>query len=219
MWNKILILAISRKPPYRCVAGVEVLPDGNYGDWIRPVDSNFDDAIRQRTLAEDQNGNPIKKLGVYNIEFTAQVPWEYQIENKEITGSMWTHTGNVHKRQLENISTIDALPWVNGYSSHNGTNDQVPEEYFNQTSASLFLIFNQNLEIMVLNEYNKKSVRGIFSHAGIDYKLKITCPEFEDLFKQEGTFPIGPAFLTLRLGEPYKGNAYKLIAGVFPLAE
>tara|TARA_Y100000590_G_scaffold356778_1_gene411190 strand:- start:3593 stop:4252 length:660 start_codon:yes stop_codon:yes gene_type:complete len=219
MWNKILILAISRKPPYRCVAGVEVLHDGSFGGWIRPVDSNFQDAIRKQTLDGDQNRNPVKKLGVYNIEFTTSVPWKYQVENKEITGSKWTHTGNVDVRELEKISTIDALPWVNGYSSHNGINDQVPEKYFNQTSASLALIFTQNLEVMVSNEYNRKSLRGIFSHAGTDYKFKITCPEFEELFNEEGSFPIGPTFLTLSLGEPYKGNSYKLVAGVFPRAE
>jgi hypothetical protein len=32
----IVCLANSRKPSGRCIAGLEVLPDG-FGDWIRPV--------------------------------------------------------------------------------------------------------------------------------------------------------------------------------------
>jgi len=62
----------------------------------------------------------------------------------------------------------------------------------------------------------KKKLRGYFTYSGHDYAMMVTDPIFESqyLSQPEGTFPIGRALICVSLGEPYRGHAYKLIAGI-----
>lgn len=62
----------------------------------------------------------------------------------------------------------------------------------------------------------KRRVQGQFRHAGATYHLWITDPAYEReyLAKTDGTYEIGECYLTVSMGEPYKGACYKLIAAI-----
>ena len=62
----------------------------------------------------------------------------------------------------------------------------------------------------------KRSVQGRFQYDGTDYWLRVTDPDYERRYLQrpDGIYPIGERFITVSLGEPYLGYAYKLIAAV-----
>src|SRR6266851_492506 len=64
-----------------------------------------------------------------------------------------------------------------------------------------------------------RKVRGEFSLNGVRYRLAVTDPIVESkyLAGNDGTYDVGNAILCISLGEPYKGYAYKLIAGVIVL--
>lgn len=65
---------------------------------------------------------------------------------------------------------------------------------------------------------SKRRVQGEFRHAGREHRLRVTDPDMErtDLAKPDGTYDVGPNYLTVRLGEPFGGACYKLIAAVIP---
>ena len=57
---------------------------------------------------------------------------------------------------------------------------------------------------------------GFWQANGVRYRLAVTDPIVESkyLAGNDGTYDVGNAILCISLGEPYKGYAYKLIAGV-----
>jgi hypothetical protein len=59
-------------------------------------------------------------------------------------------------------------------------------------------------------------VRARFNHAGRAYALRVTDPVREAEFRAEGLgrYRLGESFLTVSLGEEYKGNFYKLVAAI-----
>jgi hypothetical protein len=59
-------------------------------------------------------------------------------------------------------------------------------------------------------------VQGRFRHAGKEYRLWVTDPEYERTYlaKADGHYEIGECFLTVSLGEPHEGDCYKLVAAV-----
>ena len=62
----------------------------------------------------------------------------------------------------------------------------------------------------------KRRVQGRFEFSGQEYALWVTDPacEKEYLAKLDGTYATGESYLTISLGERYKGACYKLIAAV-----
>ena len=68
----------------------------------------------------------------------------------------------------------------------------------------------------------KKGVRGCFTHAGRQYRLKVTDPEIKKAFLAEldGAYNLGGRYITVSLGREFKGDrefksaCYKLIAAV-----
>ena len=64
---------------------------------------------------------------------------------------------------------------------------------------------------------SKLRVQGQFKHRGESYGLWVTDPiERTYKAKGEGEYRIGECRLTVSIGEPYKGNCYKLIAAIIP---
>jgi hypothetical protein len=62
----------------------------------------------------------------------------------------------------------------------------------------------------------KRVVRAHFRHANCEYILRVTDPEYERAYLAipDGMHELGEAFLTISLGEPYSGYAYKLVAAI-----
>ena len=62
----------------------------------------------------------------------------------------------------------------------------------------------------------ERRVQGRFAHAGNDYALWVTDPEYEReyLAKLDGAYQIGECYLTISLGEPCRESSHKLIAAI-----
>jgi hypothetical protein len=104
-------------------------------------------------------------------------------------------------------------------------NDRVAVEATAALGSSLKLISVTALTIRVATEgaafgNGKRKVRGRFSLNGSRYWLTVTDPAIERRYlhlagdNDDATFAVGRAILSISLGEPYMGYAYKLIAGV-----
>ena len=62
----------------------------------------------------------------------------------------------------------------------------------------------------------RRRVQGTFTYNDVNYRLYVTDPLVEEwaLARRDGEMAIGEAALTVSLGEPFQGRAYKLIAAV-----
>ena len=67
----------------------------------------------------------------------------------------------------------------------------------------------------------KRRVQGQFVHGGVQYWLWVTDPIYERryLALPNGTRHLGECCLTISLGEPFEGYAYKLIAAIMERAQ
>ena len=220
--KKIICLANSRKTTGRCVAGKEVI-DGAPADWIRPV-SRRDSGELSEEERRYQNGQDPKLLDIIVVPCAEPRPHQFQQENHLIDDKYyWTKVGEADWTQLQ--AALDNVPgvlWDNTSSSYNGQHDRVIEATANTLTSSLRLIPVEDLVVEVLVEgaefgNGKRKVRGTFTLNGHSYRLAITDPivERKYLAGNDGEFRIGRAILSISLGEPYGGYAYKLIAGVF----
>ena len=63
---------------------------------------------------------------------------------------------------------------------------------------------------------SKRRVQGRFYNSDAEYRLWVTDPDYERRYlqKPDDEYPIGDAFLTVSLGEPYGDHSYKLIAAI-----
>lgn len=63
---------------------------------------------------------------------------------------------------------------------------------------------------------SKRCVQGRLIHADQKYALWVTDPVYERRFLKmlDGSYSCGKCYLTVSLGEPFKGNISKLIAAV-----
>ena len=111
--------------------------------------------------------------------------------------------------------------WIDGFSTYNGRNDKVPIESTASVSSSLRLIHVERLALAVFSPgeafgNRKRRVQGRFSHAGRDYALWVTDPDYERAYlsKLNGVYEIRDCYATVSFGEPYQGACYKLIAAV-----
>lgn len=62
----------------------------------------------------------------------------------------------------------------------------------------------------------KRRVQAQFEFDDATYALRVTDPRIERsyLARENGTYGIGEAYLTVSLGEPFRGFCYKLVAAV-----
>ena len=113
------------------------------------------------------------------------------------------------------------LLWRSDHSSFNGKHDRIPIAKANDEISSLKLIKLDKLELEVSAPgeafgSRKRRVQGKFTFSRRQYALWVTDPaiEREYLRKADGTYQLGECYLTISLGEPYKGFVYKMIAAV-----
>ncbi len=136
--------------------------------------------------------------------------------------SPWIWEGTLPLPQVPQLcDTVDRI-WVNGYHSHHGENDQMPEELVRETIASSLLFIRPDyLRIMVLlGPMGSRKIRAKFSFHGETYSLMVTDPVVEALYiqKELGEYPVNGAemFLTVSISDPHRGFCHKLVAGIVP---
>lgn len=220
----LLCLANSWKTSGRCIAGKEI-SDGRIGDWIRPVS-----AREHGELSEDErhfaNGSDPRILDVITVPFKRPHPHGFQCENHLIDPTRhWVFERRATDQEVRAALDLTGTRlWQGGSSSAHGRNDRVREDQAVLAEGSLRFIEVDDLTVQIQvegAEYDnaKRKMRGRFSYHGTDYVLGITDPVLRReyfLNRGDGHHPFGRARLCVSLGEPYLGNAYKLIAAVIP---
>ena len=220
----IICLANSRKMSGRCVAGRTVRTN-NFGEWIRPVSARPDKELSAYDRHYDGRAQlEPALLDVIQIEFLGQDAHQFQPENHLIDDKIYWRFSR-RATFAEAVRAVDP-PQANLWglsldSSYHGEFDRVLLNDAPSFNCSLRLVKVDDLRIRVCAESAnfgdmKKRFRGYFSHFGHQYALTITDPIIGDqyLTRPKGLYSVGTALLCVSLGEPYKGYAYKLIAGV-----
>ena len=218
--KRIVCLANSRKMAGRCVAGKEISGNGLPGNWIRPVSSRENESISEPERCY-VNGDDPELLDIIEVPLLSPKPRGYQQENWLLNASrQWRKVGRLPWDELPQLADPEAPLWTNGFHSRGGENDQVPEDIAGVHDASLRLVRVHDLTVTV-SEPSRPSadfpiLRGRFTHCNETYRFRITDPVSEsgsvDLPYRE--YPVGERYLTVSLGEPFEGNAYKLIAAI-----
>ncbi|MER9395608.1 MULTISPECIES: hypothetical protein [unclassified Mesorhizobium] len=223
-YRKVIIcLANSRKISGRCVAGKEVNEQG-VGGWVRPVSERENGELSEADRRFEDGADP-KLLDVISIPMKRPNPHEFQVENHVIDdGYYWKRIRTATADEVAAaIDHVNGPLWDNQSSSYNGQHDRVSEAQANQLGYSLCLIPVDDLQVHIGVEgaefgNGKRRVRGLFTFNGAQYLLSITDSVVERryLAGKDGTFDLGAATLSISLGEPWQGYAYKLIAAVLP---
>ena len=124
---------------------------------------------------------------------------------------------------MRNSPTLPNRSGSTSTAPNNGQNDKVP---LSSISDSLRLIWVERLELAVFKPGEafgnaKRRVQGRVEISGQEYALWVTDPAGEKEYraKLDGTYATGESYLTISLGERYKGACYKLIAAVIGVDE
>jgi len=222
LMNDFVCLANSRKFSGRCIAGKFKNSNGNWV-WVRPVGGSGGKEITENDR-KYSDGSSAQALDVIAIELKGRDAHPYQSENVVIDSNYyWRKVGDWPIAQLNELVDRPASLWTTGCSSTSGLNDRVPEASLKSPLPTLVLIEPINVRISVGVEGamfggNKRKVRAWFTYAGVNYGLAVTDPALESnyLARQDGTYnDDGIKYMTISLGEPYDGNAYKLVAAAF----
>jgi hypothetical protein len=216
----IICLANSRKLAGRCVAGIELQGNRPIG-WIRPVSDRPHREVSEFERRYEEGTDP-RVLDVVEVPLLMQCPDAYQSENWLLDpGAYWVKRGSVDSRDLDSL--IDTGPlWLEEESStFHGLYDRVGIEVAAGLNDSLRLIGVEDLELRVFapgRDFGdpKRRVQACFTHEGVPYRLRVTDPVIERAYLPGGdaAYAVGPAFLTISLGEPYNGHVYKLVAAI-----
>ncbi|WP_101896996.1 dual OB domain-containing protein [Embleya scabrispora] len=221
--NKTLVcLANSRKHSARCVAGI--VDDGS-GEWIRPVGDRPKREVSERERRY-RDGTEPNVLDVVAVSLLRPQPYRFQTENWLLDPDCrWRRTGRIGWSELLTLEQRPDTLWINGSRTFHGANDCVPTEKTVALRDSLKLIRVTDLTLRVNTPRARfgdpsKALSACFSHAGHAYILRVTDPTYEQeyLIRSEGTHELGESFLTISLGEPFEGHAYKLVAAIIERA-
>ena len=215
--KRILCLAASRKHNGYCIAGKDV----NTGEWVRPISARpgHEISYAERMTAQ---GHQCGLLDIIDVILTKAAPTTFQVENHLNNQAVqWQLTGTGTYAQAAAILDVEQPLWMNGHSSYNGLNDQIPEADAAAMADSLRLVMVPNLTLLVHSEGGvfapaKRVVRAQFELLGESYWLKLTDPALENELRGQGDgeYEYEDAIMCISLGETFNGYAYKLVASV-----
>jgi len=223
---EILCLANSVKYQGRCIAGV-CLDDGK---WIRPVSDN---AEARGALFGSQyrydDGREVLPLEVAKREFLKPCPKDHQSENWLIGSEPWTRGTPLDEEELLDFLE-DCLSW-NPLLFGNASDCLTLAEFRRRPPrSSLLLVEPEELRLRLVRRREGFQTRARFLLGDERYDLVVTDPiyrEHMERFPPEEEYPftqvvsLAPGarvFLTISLGEEFRGAFYKLVAAiiVFP---
>lgn len=204
--KRVVILANSRKPPGRCVAGIELGGRGP-SDWVRPVGDISGAGLKpwERRLPDGSEPLP---LDVVDFAVARHVPVNCHSENWLVDASQPRNiVGTFSYEDLDQLASDPDTLWSNDEETVLGVNDLVAESELDDFDGSILLLRPREL---VLSAYTnrwseKQELRATFTHHGVIYRLKVTDPVYEDryLTGDDGEFEVPDAYLTISLGEPW----------------
>lgn len=212
--KRIICLANSRRPGGRCIAGKEILADRSIGSWVRPVSAGLYEAVSDQDRRYRMGGEP-QVLDVIDIPILRAQPEHHQQENWLIDNRhRWVKIGRITVARLNQYTDPPADLWPNGDSTLNGLNDRVPMDLAHNLRDSLRLI---PVNALTLSVSAPGSAQGEFQFNGINYRLRVTDPNYHrrDLQQHNDDIQIENVFLTISLGGTFDdGYNYKFIAAI-----
>ncbi len=222
--KRLVCLANSRKEGDRCIAGKEILSDGRIGGWVRPVSDREDEAVSAGER-QYQDGSEPHLLDVLDLPVLAARQKGYQKENWLLDPQRrWRKVRRLGAQALGRLADPPGPLWVNGFSTQHGHNDRLPVARALSLDSSLRLIRVTALRLDVIAPRAaqgdfKRRIKALFRYAGEEYRLWVTDPQYEETYlnRPNNTYTLGECYLTVSLGEPYQGHAYKLIAAIIEL--
>jgi hypothetical protein len=215
-----------------CVAVVQ-----QDGTWIRPVSATEDGELSIAQCMLRDTSRALQPLDVVRAEFGKSLPKPYQPEDRAFPPAWTRWQPGLSKADIDDwlASTVDhgADFLERGYA------DRIPTKQISKSSpmnASLALVIPTDLVWQVNwgSARGKKQVRARFTLKGVTatnrrpvpFNLVVTDPvwcdrvlavagrELRDVRHEELDPTRKQTYLTLSLGEVYKGNHYKLVAAV-----
>ena len=232
--KRIVCLANSRKMGDRCIAGRELLAEGCAGEWMRPVSDRADEAVNAFERQYKDRTEPAV-LDVIDVPVLEARPNTYQSENWLLDPhstrphAFWNRVRRIALDDLDLFMDPAEPLWINGHSGSNGRNDRIPLYLANALASSLRLIQVDRLELSTSTAKHKHKVTGVspykvqgcFRYDGIEYRLNVTDPVYEQKYGKQPNrrYGLDVCFLTISLGAPHKNFAYKLIAAIIATSE
>lgn len=226
-FERIVLLANSRKYSARCLAGI-CLSESKYGVWIRPVSDRTGEALSEFERLYVNKAEPAV-LDIVDVPLIKPNPHSCQVEN-------WLISDSRHFRKLGELSWSDTLRlaehpeslWLNGWHTYLGVNDEIPTEYAQNLPNSICLIHVSALDLHVTTNYTGDDIKiyASFIFNEVTYKLSVTDSVCENWCRNNGfgDYSTGECLLTISLGEPFiknNGNScqYKLVAAIIQKPE
>lgn len=171
-----------------------------------------------------KDGSDPRVLDIIDVPILEARPKDYQTENWLLDPEFyWVNVGRLSRSRLAALVDPTAPLWLDGHSTYQGLNDKIPIALTDSVTASLRLLLADRVRIEVVTSggafgNSKRRVQGRFRHAGQEYALWVTDPDFERAYlaRPNGTYSISECYLTISLGEPYQDACYKLIAAIIP---
>ena len=219
--KRVVCLANSRKLAERCIAGREWVEGRRAGDWVRPVSDRETQGVSEYERQYEDGSDP-QVLDIIDIPLLEPRPQDHQTENWLVDPvCYWEKAARLSPFDLPALLDPGTPLWIDGFSTYKGRNDTIPIAAIGSVSDSLRLIRVDRLELVVCRPgeafgNNKRRVQGRFRYAGTTYALWVTDPKYERMYlaKLDGTYQLGKCYLTISLGEQFRGSCYKLIAAV-----
>lgn len=216
-FKRLVCLANSRKGGGRCVAGL--IPDT--GRWIRPVSARTNHEISQEER-QYKDGTDPRVLDIIDVPLLRHQPISYQSENWLLDPHRrWVRAGRAEWHQLLTMEQHPDTLWINGHSTPGRLHDRVPMEQAVTLRDSLKLIRVSRITLRIRTSRAshgeaKQAVDAVFRHTGRLYIVRVTDPEYEQSYlnKYGKVHELGESFITVSLGEEFKGYAYKLAASI-----
>ena len=188
--RRIVCLANSYKFGGLCVAGIELMPNGSFGQWIRPVTNRSGRAINhfEQTCTD---GTPSRLLDILDIDFGDALPENHQSENILIkSGKKWKKIGRFPPANLTQILHYGNEPlWPYAKRIFNGQSDEIPADKLPYIKISLALIRPTSAMVRVFqSRYKQKGkldARVRFERGGELNNLKLIDLQKSSNFQNE----------------------------------
>ena len=221
-----ICLANSRKLSGRCVAGLRT--DG--GGWIRPVSHEESGTLwpRHYTL---NDGREARLLDVIEVVVTSPRPEPHQPENWVLGERRWRLVRRLEPATAWKAGVLGEFLAPGPYLLGNRT-DRLDYSTLLESPArsSLALIEPAGVSWDIIGQFGgRRQTRARFQLSGVTYNLSVTDPNWEQRLSElsYGIHPRAAAgisqqdrlLFTVSLGEPFKGECYKLVAAVLVLPQ
>ena len=211
-----ICLANSLKRGGRCIAGVEVVLDGERRwtvirkhdgspKWVRPIDKTTEFG---EILIGEARTIPLLSI----VKLTDVVPIPYQAHQEDVHYSMMMVVGRVPASVQVLSQFVDTAHPVIFY----GTDRAIDIPTYAAADHSLMFVHADTAEIASEVKEDKTRYRMLLGYNGVTYDLSVTDPDFIDTLNC-GRASIGEqsnVYVTLSLGLVYEERHHKLVAAV-----